>query len=174
DCRVAGLNARMSEFHAAVGLATLTELPQRVQRRNELVQFFVDHLAGVPGVRVPAVDAADLSTYKDLTLVVDERPYGLDVPALNAALAAEGVDCRRYFYPPVHRQRAYAHLGTPEDLPVTDVLAPRVLTLPLWTQMSADTVRRLADLVIRCHESAGAVREAVADRHRDLSGRTSR
>lgn len=173
DCRVAGLNARMSEFHAAVGLATLTELPQRVQRRNELVQVFVERLGGVPGIRVPEVDAADLSTYKDLTLVVDERQYGLDVPALNAVLAAEGVDCRRYFYPPVHRQRAYAHLGTPEDLAVTDTLASRVLTLPLWTQMSDDTVRQLADLVLRCHESADAVREALADPHRDLSGRTS-
>lgn len=161
DCRVAGLNARMSEFHAAVGLATLTELPQRVQRRNTLVEVFVDRLDGVPGIRLPEVDAADLSTYKDLTLVVDEQQYGLDVPALNAALAAEGVDCRRYFHPPVHRQQAYAHLGEPEDLPVTDTLAPRVLTLPLWTQMSDDTVRALADLVIRCHESADAVREAL-------------
>ncbi len=174
DCRVAGLNARMSELHAAVGLATLTELPERVQRRNELVHVFVERLAGVPGIRLPEVDAADLSTYKDLTLIVDEQQYGLDVPGLNAALAAEGADCRRYFYPPVHRQRAYAHLGPPEELPVTDALAPRVLTLPLWTQMSDDTVRQLADLVIRCHESAAAVREALAraGRRRD-SGQTS-
>ena len=162
DCQVVGLNARMSELHAAVGLASLTELPQRVVRRNELVRAFHEHVEGVPGVRFPTVDPADLSTYKDLTLVIDEALFGLDVPTLDAALAAEGVDTRRYFFPPVHRQRAYAHLGVPPVLPVTDAVAPCVLTLPLWTHMDDDTVRGLADLVVRCHESADVIREALA------------
>ena len=162
DCRVIGLNARMSELHAAVGLASLAELPQRVIRRNELVRIFHERVEGVPGVRIPTVDPADLSTFKDLTLVIDEQLFGLDVSTLSAAVAAEGVDTRRYFYPPVHRQRAYAHLGVPPALPVTDALAPRVLTLPLWSHMSDDIVRQLADLVVRCSASAGAVQEALA------------
>jgi dTDP-4-amino-4,6-dideoxygalactose transaminase len=162
DCQMIGLNARMSELHAAVGLASVSELPQRVMRRNELVQVFQDSTDGVPGLRMPTVDTADMSTYKDLTLVIDERLFGLDVPALSAALAAEGIDTRRYFYPPVHRQRAYAYLGIPAALPVTDEIAPRVLTLPLWTHMSDNTVRQLADLVVRCHESAESVNDALA------------
>jgi dTDP-4-amino-4,6-dideoxygalactose transaminase len=161
DCRVAGLNARMSELHAAVALASLADLPARVARRNALVQTFRERIEGVPGIRIPTVDPADLSTYKDLTLVVDEQLFGLDVPALTAATAAEGVDTRRYFHPPVHRQQAYAHLGIPPTLPVTDALSPRVLTVPLWTHMTEDTVRRLADLVVRCHLSATAVRQAL-------------
>jgi dTDP-4-amino-4,6-dideoxygalactose transaminase len=96
-----------------------------------------------------------------LTLVIDEQVFGLDVPALSAALAAEGVDTRRYFFPAVHRQKAYAYLGEPPDLPVTDAIAPRVLTLPLWTHMSDDTVLQLADLMVSCNESAAAVHEAV-------------
>jgi dTDP-4-amino-4,6-dideoxygalactose transaminase len=161
NCQVAGLNARMSELHAAVALATLSELPQRVARRNELVQVFAKHVDGVPGIRIPEVDSGDLSTYKDLTLVLDEQAFGLDVEMLASALSAEGVDSRRYFYPPVHRQDAYAYLGEPASLPVTDAIAPRVLTLPLWTQMDDATVQQQADLVIRCHESAAAVRIAV-------------
>ena len=162
DCLVIGLNARMSELHAAVGLASLAALPLRVQRRNELVQVFLEQIEGVPGVRIPTVDPLDVSTYKDLTLVIDEQLFGLGVPTLSAALAAEGVDTRRYFFPPVHRQQAYAHLGIPPALPVTDVIAPRVLTLPLWTHMRDETVRQLADLVVRCHESAAAVYEVLA------------
>lgn len=162
NCQVAGLNARMSELHAAVALATLSELPQRVARRNELVQVFAKHVDGVPGIRIPEVDSGDLSTYKDLTLVLDEQAFGLDVEMLAAALSAEGVDSRRYFYPPVHRQDAYAYLGEPTSLPVTDAIAPRVLTLPLWTHMDDATVQQQADLVIRCHESAVAVRTAFS------------
>jgi len=170
NCLVAGLNARMSELHAAVALATLSELPQRVARRNELVEVFVKRIDGVPGIRIPQVDSADLSTYKDLTLVLDEVGYGLNVEMLAAALSAEGVDSRRYFYPPVHRQDAYAYLGEPPTLPVTDAIAPRVITLPLWTQMDDATIHVLADLIIRCHESAAAVRAALPTG--DLSGRT--
>lgn len=163
DCRVAGLNARMSELHAAVGLASLSELPQRVARRNDMVRVFSECVDGVPGIRLPSVDAADLSTYKDLTLVVDEHQFGLDVPALGAALRADGVDSRRYFHPPVHQQQAYAHQGVLSPvIPVTDDIAPRVLTLPLWTHMTDDTVRGLADLVVRCHESAVVIREELA------------
>jgi dTDP-4-amino-4,6-dideoxygalactose transaminase len=170
NCLVAGLNARMSELHAAVALATLSELPQRVARRNELVEVFAKGVDGVPGIRIPEVESGDLSTYKDLTLVLDEQAFGLDVEMLAAALSAEGVDSRRYFYPPVHRQDAYAYLGEPPSLPVTEVVAPRVLTLPLWTQMDDATVQQQADLVIRCHESAAAVRAAVGG---ELSGRTA-
>jgi dTDP-4-amino-4,6-dideoxygalactose transaminase len=141
-----------------------------VARRNELVEVFAKRVGGVPGIRIPEVDSADLSTYKDLTLVLDEQAFGLDVEMLAAALSAEGVDSRRYFYPPVHRQDAYAYLGEPPSLPVTEVVAPRVLTLPLWTQMDDATVQQQADLVIRCHESAAAVRAAVGG---ELSGRTA-
>jgi len=168
NCQVAGLNARMSELHAAVALATLSKLAQRVARRNELVAVFAKRVDGVPGIRIPEVDPGDLSTYKDLTLVLDEQAFGLDVQMLAAALSAEGVDSRRYFYPAVHRQDAYAYLGEPQSLPVTDALAPRVLTLPLWTQMDDATVGQLADLVVRCHEAAPAVRAALADG--DLAG----
>jgi dTDP-4-amino-4,6-dideoxygalactose transaminase len=161
NCQVAGLNARMSEFHAAVALATISELPQRVAHRNELAHVFAERVDGVSGIRLPAVEPGDLSTYKDLTIVVDERQYGLDVVTLGTALRAEGVDTRRYFFPPVHHQDAYSYLGEPPALPVTDALAPRVLTLPLWTHMDDGTVRALADLVIRCHESATAVRAAL-------------
>jgi dTDP-4-amino-4,6-dideoxygalactose transaminase len=163
DCQVAGLNARMSEFHAAVALASLNDLPSRVTRRNEQVAVFRNRIEGIPGIGVPIVDEVDVSTYKDLTLVVDEIAFGLDVPALGVALAAEGADTRRYFYPPVHAQQAYAHLDGPRPpLPVTDELAPRVLTVPLWTQMSDRTIERLADLVVQCHEAAAAVRGALA------------
>lgn len=162
NCRFPGLNARMSELHAAVGLASLSELPERIERRNELVRLFASKIDGVSGLRIPAVDAGDVSTYKDLTLVVDEEQYGMDVPALAATLRFEGVDTRRYFYPPVHRQDAYAHLGQPPELPVTDELAPRVLTLPLWSHMTDRTVAVLADLVAACHQSAPSVAAALA------------
>ncbi|MGR6997454.1 DegT/DnrJ/EryC1/StrS family aminotransferase [Yinghuangia aomiensis] len=64
-------------------------------------------------------------------------------------LRAEGIDSRRYFYPAVHRQKAYEGLAEQRPLPVTEALAERVLTVPLWSHMDEATVLRVADAVVR-------------------------
>ncbi|MER8186766.1 DegT/DnrJ/EryC1/StrS family aminotransferase [Kitasatospora sp. NPDC094015] len=155
-----GLNARMSELHAAVGLAWLADLPARVAHRGALVEEFRTVVAGLPGLRLALPEAGDVSTFKDLTLILDADAFGLSSAELAAALKAEGIDTRRYFHPPVQRQQSYAHLGQAEDLPVTDRLADSVLTVPLWTHMDAATVRRVAEAVLRIQPYAERLRAA--------------
>ena len=162
DCAFPGLNARMSELHAAVALAGLEGLDERLARRRRLVDRFWSAVAGVPGIRPPVVADGDSSTYKDLTLVVTPDQLGLDVPALTEAFAAEGIDSRRYFYPPIHRQKAYADVPLESDLPVTDDLSQRVITPPLFSAMTEDDVSRLADLVTAFHQHADEIRAARA------------
>ncbi|MGW1995013.1 DegT/DnrJ/EryC1/StrS family aminotransferase [Embleya sp. NPDC001921] len=159
DCLFPGLNARMSELHAALALVSLRGLPERVAARSHLVGVFADAIADVPGLRLPALADGDVSTWKDLTLIVDPEVFGLDTPTLARALKADGIDSRRYFHPPVNRQKAYAHLPA-RPLPITDDVSARVLTLPLWSHMDEPTVRRVADTVIRLHEHAAEVRIA--------------
>ncbi|MFD9124114.1 DegT/DnrJ/EryC1/StrS family aminotransferase [Kitasatospora sp. NPDC059571] len=154
DTLFPGLNARMSELHAAVGLTWLAGLPERVAHRGALVAEFAAATAGLPGVRLALPEPGDTSTFKDLTLIVDAGEFGLGAEARGRALKAEGVDSRRYFHPPVQRQRAYAHLGQADALPVTDRLAGSVLTVPLWTQMDAATVRRVAGAVVKVQAAA--------------------
>jgi dTDP-4-amino-4,6-dideoxygalactose transaminase len=161
NCAFVGLNARMSELHAVVALASLSVLPTRVRRRSALVAAFAHDLAGVEGLRVVTCGEDDVSTYKDLTLLVDADSFGLTVPELTTALAAEGVASRRYFYPACHRQDAYA--GVPwSDLPLTERLAPAVISLPLHPLTTEAELVRLADLVGTLHRHAGRVRTAVA------------
>lgn len=160
DCRFPGLNARMSELHAAVALASLEALDARVAHRNALVDRFKSVTAGLPGLAFPAVDDGDTSTYKDLTLLLDPPAFGLTPAQLAAALRAEGIDSRRYYSPPVHRQKAYAGLG-PEPLPVTDRVAEQVLTPPLWSHMDEGQIEAVAGAVVACHRRAGEVRGAL-------------
>lgn len=148
DCRFVGLNARMSELHAATALHSLSLLDEALVRRHELVKLFWAELGEAPGVRGPVLDAGDVSTYKDLTLVVDEGVTGISAATLGTALAAEGVDSRHYYDPPIHRQRAYAHL-THRPLPLTERLSRSVLSPALWSHMTDDQVRRIAGAVRR-------------------------
>ena len=161
DCLFPGLNARMSELHAAVALSSLEHLDDRIAHRNHLVQVFLRAVAGVPGLRTPVVAEGDVSTYKDLTLILDRSTFGLDGAQLGVALKADGIDTRRYYYPPIHQQKAYAGLAETRSLPITEDIAERVLTVPLWSHMTEEHVNRIADAVSRVHVHAGVIRDQL-------------
>jgi dTDP-4-amino-4,6-dideoxygalactose transaminase len=141
DTRFLGLNARMSELHAATALGSFEDLEERIAERNRLAERYRKALAGLGGIDFPVVADGDRSTYKDLTIVIDPDTFGMDAARVALALQAEGVQTRRYYFPPVHRQRAYRSLVPANGpLPVTDLVATRVLTLPLWTGMTDQQV----------------------------------
>jgi dTDP-4-amino-4,6-dideoxygalactose transaminase len=156
DTRFAGLNARMSELHAAVALESLVELDAHLARRRELAGLYRDLLEPLPGVSVQRVDADAESTYKDLTIVVDETQFGVSRDDVVTCLATEGIDTRSYFSPPVHRQRAYRSLP-PVDLPVTDWLAARVISLPLWRDLTDDDVKTISMVMSAIHDHADEI-----------------
>lgn len=161
DTRFPGLNARMSELHAAVALESFAGLDEHVARRAELVDRFDAAIAGVPGLRVVRPAEGDTSTFKDLTIVVDRHTYGIDANGLQRALKAEGIDSRRYYHPPIHRQAAYAERWpTRRPLPVTEELAGSVLSPPLWSHMADATIERVADAVVEIHRHATEIAAA--------------
>jgi dTDP-4-amino-4,6-dideoxygalactose transaminase len=169
DCLFPGINARMSELHAAVALASLEGLDERIAHRNLLVGAFRDAVSGLPGIGFQHVDDRDVSSYKDLTTVVDAELFGLTAAALAPALRAEGIDSRRYYTPPIHLQQAYARLASPRVLPVTAQLSEQVLTLPLFSHLRFEDMARLADALWSIHEHAPQVRAKTS-----LTAATSR
>ncbi len=162
DCRFAGLNARMSELHAAVALASLAGLDRHIDARTALVDRFAASVAGLAGLRVVRPAGGDRSTFKDLTIVVDSPAFGLGATELQQALAADGIDSRRYYAPPIHRQAAYSEgWADRRSLPVTDALANQVLSPPLWSHTSNDQVDKVAAAILRIHEQAPRVSAAL-------------
>lgn len=150
DTRFVGLNARMSELHAATALASFEDLDERIARRNELADRYHKVLGDLPGISFPVVADGDRSTYKDLTILIDPERFGSDADAVAGALDAEGIQTRRYYSPPVHRQRAYRSLERANGpLPVTDRAAARVLTLPLFTGMTDEHVDLVGAVLAR-------------------------
>jgi dTDP-4-amino-4,6-dideoxygalactose transaminase len=148
DVPFIGLNARMSELHAAVALASLDGIDTWVEQRGSLADQYREVLGAIPGLSFPKVRAGDRSTYKDFTVLIDPEIFGLDAASLAQALAAEGLETRRYYAPPVHRTRAYQTVAN-GPLPVTEWAAGRVLTLPLWGGMNDDHIERVAEAIRR-------------------------
>ena len=167
DSRFAGLNGRMPELSAVVGRAALRDFPDWMQRRRGLAQRYADRLAGIPGIALQRRPEGALSAHKDLSLRVDATAFGLTRDQLSRCLAAEHVTVRHYFDPPLHRQTAYQPAGAETDLPVTDDLSGRILTLPLYSHMKESVVDRISAVVEHLHTWAGSVGDMLdGDRRR--------
>jgi dTDP-4-amino-4,6-dideoxygalactose transaminase len=152
DCRFVGLNARMSEFHAAIALRSLETLDERIDQRHQLVTSYRRALSRIPGIQFPYLREEDRSTYKDFTIMIDPVAFGVTARRLGLTLEEEGIETRRYYSPPVHEMKAYRHLAASgRDLPVTLEAAGKVLTLPLSYDMTEEHVLRVADAIERIH-----------------------
>jgi dTDP-4-amino-4,6-dideoxygalactose transaminase len=156
DFRFVGLNARMSELHATVALASLEGLEERIEIRNGLAEDYRKLLGAMPGVSFPEVAEGDRTTYKDFTILVDPESFGMEASEVARALEAEGIETRRYYSPPVHRTRAYRQVaGGNGELPVTDRAAARVLTLPLFESMREEHLAGVAGAMARIQHHLG-------------------
>ena len=153
DTRFAGLNARMSEFHAAMALESLGMLDRTLARRRDLAARYIDGLRGVPGIHAQVVPVEHVSTYKDFTITVEAGELGIDRNQLVAVLAAEEIDTRNYFDPPVHRQQAYRHEPA-VDLATTDAVSRSVVSLPIYPDLSVDDVDAVVEAIRLSHEHA--------------------
>ncbi len=161
---IPGLNARMAEFNALVALRSLNSLEDNIARRLDLVRLYAERLGEMPGITFQSVHPEDRSTYKDVSVRIDEGSFGLSRDELATALKAENIDSRKYHDPPVHTHKPYRYLfpRSRKSLPMTDQLAPRCLSLPIWSHMDRDTVTGIADAIERLHIHSTHVREALS------------
>jgi dTDP-4-amino-4,6-dideoxygalactose transaminase len=159
DCRFVGLNARMSEINAVVGLATIATLGRLASSRRRIAARYREKLATTPGLSWQQITKEGVSSYKDVVAAVDRRAFGLTRDQLARALQAEGIPTRPYFHPPLHRQRAFSAWAPPRGtLSRTERIASRTLALPIWSHMRDSAIDRVALAIRRIHEHADDVR----------------
>lgn len=168
----AGLNGRMGEFNALLGLHGLSLLEQVACRRNVLANLYRELLVELPGLTTARVNPGNRCSFKDMSIVVDPEQFGLDRDQLALALLAEGIDTRKYFDPPVHRHTAYANHALGVSLPATEWLAARSISLPIGTHLDESSVRKVCEAIGRIHRHAIEIKRRFAAGDRvDLSAR---
>ncbi len=151
-----GLNARLSEFHAAMALESLDRLDATLRRRRQLAALYRRCFDGVPGLTCQSMPLDDESTFKDFTVRIDADEFGIDRDALAAVLAAEGVETRNYFDPPLHAQTAFSHAEW-VDLSTTEQTAQSVISLPIYPDLAVSTVDQIVDVVRAAHDHADQI-----------------
>ena len=141
DTQFSGLNARLSELHSCLARGSLKMLESVVAHRNQVAEDSRRLMEGIPGLRFQSITPQSRTTYKDLTLVVEQEQFGLTRDRLAEALQAEGIPSRKYFSPPCHRHKAFKEFAS-RELPQTEKLADGCLSIPLLDTPTAQGIAR--------------------------------
>jgi dTDP-4-amino-4,6-dideoxygalactose transaminase len=143
-----GINGKMNEFSAALGLLQLRRVDQVMQRRHAIAALYRQGLAGVPGIRLVFDGPAENTNYGYFPILVGPG-YPLDRDALYWRLREQGIYARRYFYPLISDFPMYRGLPSAAraNLPVAADAAARVLCLPIFPDLAEADQMRVIDLV---------------------------
>jgi dTDP-4-amino-4,6-dideoxygalactose transaminase len=150
DAGYPGLNGKMSEFHAIVGLANMKHLEARMACRQDLAQEYAQRIHERSEYRVLGLPQDVRHTFKDFTVRVPDM-IAHRREELIERLKVRGVETRAYFYPPVHEQTLFRKYAD-RPLPRTETLSRRVLTLPFYTLMTSDEIEYVVDELVRAHK----------------------
>lgn len=164
DSAFAGLNARMPEFNALLGLFSLSHLEEAATHRNETIAIFQEALGQVPGIGFQQVREGDRHSYRELSLTIDAQAFGLSRNELVQALAAENIDSRKYYDPPIHKQTAYRPYYNGQPLPNTDWLSDNSISLPLWSHMNEVIALTVCQSIRSIHENAASIHQKLSEK----------
>jgi dTDP-4-amino-4,6-dideoxygalactose transaminase len=129
-----GLNGKMSEFHAIVGLYNLKRFDSLMEERQKKAAYLRDGIEKSTVFRLSCWPENVRHTFKDFTIMLSPEAQPKR-DALMRFLADNGIETRAYFYPPVHEQDYFRQYAD-RPLPRTESLARRVITLPFFTTIS--------------------------------------
>jgi dTDP-4-amino-4,6-dideoxygalactose transaminase len=92
-------------------------------------------------------------TFKDFSLFIEPELFGMNRDQLHDEMATLGIMTRKYFYPPLHRQRAYREFFDQYDplLPVTKRVCENVLSLPLFSHMTHSEIDEVVEALHKVH-----------------------
>src|SRR5579872_5958728 len=146
-----GLNARMTEFNAALALRGLPLIDAKVRRRNSIAQSYTELLSSLPGVRFQKTHLQDTNTYKDYSIHITPEIVGMTRDALANALLNDNIETKKYFHPPLHQQSLYSKFydRARNDLSQTERLADGILSLPIYELLPDETVSKVAETLKR-------------------------
>lgn len=143
-----GINGKMNEVQAAVGLLNLRAVAGEKAKRRRLRKRYCDILAGLDGVQTQPEQPGVESSEQYFPLIIDETQYGRTRDDIYDALKAHKVFARKYFHPICTDFQPYRHLPivSTRAMPYVTEVKSRVLCLPFHSGVSEDAVSVIADV----------------------------
>ncbi|HNR34197.1 MAG TPA: DegT/DnrJ/EryC1/StrS family aminotransferase [Candidatus Hydrogenedentes bacterium] len=150
-----GINGKMSELQAALGLVQLEQADEEIARRRVLSQCYRRMLADIPGVCLFGERPGVQPNHAYFPVRINAEAYGAGRDALHDVFRRCNVHVRKYFYPLCSHFACYAGLPSadPAGLPNAERAAREILCLPIHGTLSVESVETIASVVREFHEA---------------------
>lgn len=143
-----GINGKMSEFNAALGLLQLKRIDQALAGRREIDTAYRERLKGVKGIHCLNDVGENVANYAYFPILV-QADYPISRHNLYQRLKDNGIHPRRYFYPLISDFPMYRGLSSAnkENLPVATAAAQQVLCLPIYPDLEITVVDEITRFI---------------------------
>jgi dTDP-4-amino-4,6-dideoxygalactose transaminase len=142
---VEGYNGRLDTIQAGILHVKLKHLPEWTQKRQALAREYARLFEGVTEIVLPHEPSWSKAVYHLYVVRVQGREK------LQADLSAAGIGTAIHYPIPLHQQKAYEGLGyRTGDFPVAERVAPEIVSLPMFPQLTFEQARQVAEKVMQC------------------------
>jgi dTDP-4-amino-4,6-dideoxygalactose transaminase len=152
---LSGINAKMNEVQAGIGLEVLKMVEEERAKRRKLKSAYIENLSGIPGIRVINGGLSDGDSFQYFVIAIDKEIFGQSRDYVHEQLKGYNVFTRKYFYPLCSNFPWYENLATssPERLPVANRIVEQVLSLPFYGELTVPAVEKICDILKEIQQS---------------------
>ena len=147
DVEYVGGNAKMNEFAAAMGVCNLRHITEEIAKRKKVTERYHERLGSNENLVLRKEQEGVTSNYAYLPVVFEDG-FGATRDEVFEKLHEHGVYSRKYFHPLVSDFACYAGRFDSSKTPIAQHVARRVLTLPMYADLSLADVDRICDVVL--------------------------
>lgn len=143
-----GMNAKMNEFQAAMGICNLRHIETAIGKRKKVVEEYRKRLTNVKGIKLSKIQKDVESNYAYFPIVFEEN-FVKTRDDVMEELAKNNIFTRKYFYPLITDMECYNKQYDSSKTPIAKYISNRVLTLPLFEGLSLEDVNRICDIILK-------------------------
>lgn len=143
-----GINGKMNEFQAALGLLQLQHIQHCINQRQQIDAHYRQALGSIEGIEIPYIPADTEHNYSYFPILVTEQ-YPLSRDALYWSLREAGIYARRYFYPLISDFSMYRGLpsAAQQNLPKANKISRQILCIPIYPDLKETEQMQVIDII---------------------------
>ncbi|NFH91439.1 DegT/DnrJ/EryC1/StrS family aminotransferase [Clostridium botulinum] len=147
DAEKIGTNAKLTEFHAAMGICNLRHIDEEIAKRKLAVERYYENLSGINGIILNKEQKGIKYNYAYMPVIFDKENFGFSRDEIAEKLANKEIFARKYFYPLTSQFSAYKDKFKIQRTPIAEEISNKVLTLPLYADLSINDVDFICKII---------------------------
>jgi len=144
-----GINAKMNEFQAALGLLQLKYVDGYIKKRHDISKYYRKNLKDIKGIKFLKDMEGITHNYAYFPILINESEYGISRDKLYEELRENGIYGRRYFYPLISQFPPYRNLESSDsnNLKVAGKITNQVICLPIYPELEKENLQKIVNII---------------------------